>query len=306
MAHLPDLEGWAIFAKVAEAGSFARAATELELSKATVSKAVSRLERRLGERLFNRTSRRLSLTETGRVLSGRATQILADAEAVEAEALAQSATPRGRVRLAVPMSFGLLHVAPALPDFLAAYPEISVELHLSDEIVDLVGGGFDVALRIAALTDSSMRARRLCEVRRLLVGSPAYFTRHGSPSHPRELAQHACLGYSYLPSRDRWEFAGPAGETHSVAVRGPLTANNGDALMPALLAGIGLAVQPEFVVWRALQEGLLEAVMTQWLAPPIALNIVSPPGGPRPSKVAVLMEFLIRRFSGQAMPWHMP
>jgi DNA-binding transcriptional LysR family regulator len=306
MAHLPDLEGWAIFAKVAEAGSFARAATELELSKATVSKAVSRLERRLGERLFNRTSRRLSLTETGRVLSGRATQILADAEAVEAEALAQSATPRGRVRLAVPMSFGLLHVAPALPDFLAAYPEISVELHLSDEIVDLVGGGFDVALRIAALTDSSMRARRLCEVRRLLVGSPAYFTRHGSPSHPRELAQRACLGYSYLPSRDRWEFAGPAGETHSVAVRGPLTANNGDALMPALLAGIGLAVQPEFVVWRALQEGRLEAVMTQWLAPPIALNIVSPPGGPRPSKVAVLMEFLIRRFSGQAMPWHMP
>jgi DNA-binding transcriptional LysR family regulator len=306
MAHLPDLEGWAIFAKVAEAGSFARAAIELELSKATVSKAVSRLERRLGERLFNRTSRRLSLTETGRVLSGRATQILADAEAVEAEALAQSATPRGRVRLAVPMSFGLLHVAPALPDFLAAYPEISVELHLSDEIVDLVGGGFDVALRIAALTDSSMRARRLCEVRRLLVGSPTYFTRHGSPSHPRELAQHACLGYSYLPSRDRWEFAGLAGETHSVAVRGPLTANNGDALMPALLAGIGLAVQPEFVVWRALQEGLLEAVMTQWLAPPIALNIVSPPGGPRPSKVAVLMEFLIRRFSGQAMPWHMP
>ena len=306
MAHLPDLEGWAIFAKVAEAGSFARAATELELSKATVSKAVSRLERRLGERLFHRTSRRLSLTETGRVLSGRATQILADAEAVEAEALAQSATPRGRVRLAVPMSFGLLHVAPALPEFLAAFPEISVELHLSDEIVDLVGGGFDVALRIAALTDSSMRARRLCEVRRLLVGSPAYFARHGRPSHPRELAQHACLGYSYLPSRDRWEFAGPGGETHSVAVRGPLTANNGDALMPALLAGIGLAVQPEFVVWRDLREGRLEAVMTQWLAPSIALNIVSPPGGPRPSKVAVLMEFLIRRFSGQAMPWHLP
>lgn len=304
MAHLPDLEGWAIFAKVAEAGSFARAAVELELSKATVSKAVSRLERRLGERLFNRTSRRMSLTDTGRVLSGRATQILADAEAVEAEALAQSATPRGRVRLAAPMSFGLLHVAPALPEFLAAYPAISVELHLSDEITDLVGGGFDAALRIAALTDSSMRARRLCEVRHLLVGSPAYFARQGRPSHPRELAQHACLGYSYLPSRDRWEFAGPDGETHSVAVRGPLTANNGDALTPSLLAGIGLAVQPEFVVWRDLQEGRLEAVMTQWLAPPIALNIVSPPGGPRPSKVTVLMEFLTRRFSGQAMPWH--
>jgi DNA-binding transcriptional LysR family regulator len=303
MPHLPDLEGWAIFGKVAEAGSFVRAATELGLSKATVSKAVSRLERRLGERLFNRTSRRLSLTETGRVLSLRAARILTDAEAVEAEALAQSATPRGRVRLAAPMSFGLLHVAPALPDFLAAYPEISVELHLSDEILDLIGGGFDLALRIAALSDSSMLARRLCEVRRLLVGAPAYFVRHGRPSHPRELPQHACLGYSYLPSRDRWEFAGPDGEVQSIAVRGPLLANNADALMPALRAGVGLAVQPEFVVWRDLQERRLEAVMTQWRAPLIALNIVSPPGGPRPSKVAVLTDFLIRRYSGQPLPW---
>jgi DNA-binding transcriptional LysR family regulator len=318
MPHLPDLEGWAIFGKVAEAGSFVRAATELGLSKATVSKAVSRLERRLGERLFNRTSRRLSLTETGRVLSLRAARILTDAEAVEAEALAQSATPRGRVRLAAPMSFGLLHVAPALPDFLAAYPEISIELHLSDEILDLIGGGFDLALRIAALSDSSMLVRRLCEVGRppggappelvravRLVGAPEYFVRHGRPSHPRELSQHACLGYSYLPSRDRWEFAGPDGEVQSIAVRGPLLANNADALMPALRAGVGLAVQPEFVVWRDLQERRLEAVMTHWRAPLIALNIISPPGGPRPSKVAVLMDFLIRRYSGQSLPWDM-
>ena len=303
MPKLPDLEAWAIFAKTAETGSFVRAAGELGLSKATVSKAITRLEHRLGERLFHRTSRRLSLTETGRVLSVRAAQILADAEAVEAEALAQSATPRGRVRLAAPMSFGLDHVAPALPDFFTAFPAISIDLHLSDEAIDLVGGGFDLALRIAALADSSMVARRLCQVRRPLVGAPDYFTNRGRPSHPRELAAHVCLGYSYLPSGDHWRFIGPAGEEHDVAVAGPLRANNGDALMPALRAGLGLAVQPEFVVWRDLRAGRLEAVMSDWSAPAVALNIVMPPGGPRPPKVAALTEFLVRRFSERAAPW---
>jgi DNA-binding transcriptional LysR family regulator len=230
MPYLPDLEAWAVFAKVAEARSFARAANELGLSKATISKAVARLENRLGERLFHRTSRRLSLTETGHVLSVRAARILADAEAVEAEALAQSATPRGRVRIAAPMSFGLEHVAPALPDCLAAYPAISIDLHLDDQVIDLVGGGFDLALRIAVLSDSSMVARRLCRVRRLLVGAPGYFASRGRPSHPSELSGHACLGYSYLPSGNSWQFIGPSGEEHAVTVTGPLRANNADAL----------------------------------------------------------------------------
>jgi DNA-binding transcriptional LysR family regulator len=303
MPQLPDLEAWAIFAKVAEAGSFAGAAADLQLSKATVSKAISRLEGRLGEGLFHRTSRRLSLTETGRVLSVRAAQILADAEAVEAEALAQSAAPRGRIRMAAPMSFGVEHVAPTLPDFLHAYPEISIDLHLSDQTIELVGGGFDLALRIAALSDSSMVARRLCQVRRLLVGAPDYFASRGRPSHPRDLAGHGCLGYSYLPSGDNWQFIGPSGEEHEIAVTGPLRANNADALMPALRAGLGVAVQPEFVVWRDLRVGHLEAVMSDWSAPPIALNIVMPPGGPRPPKVAALIEFLVRRFSERAAPW---
>ena len=303
MPQLPDLEAWAIFAKVAEAGSFSRAAGELGLSKATVSKVIARLEGRLGERLFHRTSRRLSLTETGRVLSVRAARILDDAEAVEAEALAQSASPRGRVRMAAPMSFGLEHLAPVLPDFLAAYPAISIDLHLGDEVVDLVGGGFDLGLRIAALADSSLVARRLCQVRRLLVGAPEYFASHGRPSHPRDLSHHACLGYSYLPTGDRWPFVGPSGEECEARISGPLRANNGDLLMPSLRAGIGIALQPEFLVWRDLREGRLEAVLPDWAAPPIALNIVMPSGGPRPLKVAVLVEFLITRFSERTAPW---
>jgi DNA-binding transcriptional LysR family regulator len=297
MSKLPDLAGLAIFAKVVELRSFAAAASDLGLSKATISKAVGRVERRLGARLFNRTSRRLALTDAGRLLAERAAFILAAGEAAEREALAQSATPRGLVRLAVPMSFGLSEVAPALPEFLAAFPEVAVELHLSDAVVDLIGAGFDVALRIAALPDSSLLARRLRGVTRHLVAAPSYLARHGRPTHPHHLAEHACLGYAYLPTPEIWRFTNKAGEEAAVRPAGPLRANNADALMPALLAGLGLAVQPEFVVGPALADGRLEAVMSDWHPPPVALHLVMPPGGPRPARVDALAEFLARRLA---------
>jgi DNA-binding transcriptional LysR family regulator len=304
MSRLPDLEAWAVFAKVAETGSYARAAADLGLSKATASKAVARLEARIGASLLNRTSRRLALTDTGRRAAANAARILADGEALENEAMSQADAPRGLVRMAAPMSFGIAHVAPLLPDLFAAYPLLSIDLNLADEQVDLIGGGFDLALRIAALADSSLRARRVCQVGRLLIGAPAYFARHGRPVHPRDLAEHACLGYAYLPTPDRWRFTHSSGEELAVSPHGPLRANNGDVLRPMLLAGLGLAVQPEFLVWEDLAAGRLQAVMTDWSMPPIALNIVTPPSSHRPARVDAVIEFLARRLSGA--PWARP
>jgi len=192
-------------------------------------------------------------------------------------------------------------VAPILPEFLTSYPEVMIDFHLGDEIVDLVGGGFDVALRIAALPDSTLIARRVCQVRRLVVGAPAYFDRRGRPTHPSELANHDCLGYAYLPSPEVWRLTHVGGDEAAVTPRGPLRANNADALAPALLAGLGLAIQPEFTVWEDLAAGRLEQVLTEWSLPLIALHMVTPPGRLRPARVGVLIDFLVKRLAAE--PW---
>src|ERR1700742_1465038 len=292
MAKLPDFEALAIFAKVVELRSFAAASAELALSRATVSKAVTRLEERLGARLFNRTSRPPALHEPGQKLAERATRLLLDGEAAENEALAQSVAPRGLVRLAVPMTFGVKAVAPLLPEFLAQYPEVSIDLHLSDAMVDLIGEGFDAGLRIARLPDSSLLARRLCPMPRHTVASPAYLKRYGRPTHPMHLAQHNCLGYAYLSTPGIWHYTNAAGEQARVRPAGPLRVNNGEALMPALLAGLGIADLPEFIVGDAIASGEVEVILKDWKQTEGAVHLVTPPGGPRPARVEALGDFL--------------
>ena len=297
MSRLPDLEGMAIFAKIAETRGITTAAAELGLSAPTVSKALARLEQRLGSRLLNRTSRRFALTDAGVALAERASRLLADAEAAQDAMLAQSATPRGLVRLAVPMSFGVSQVAPILPAFLLRYPDVSVDLHLSDAVVDLIGDGFDVALRVGAMPDSSLRARRLASFPGIVVAAPGYLARRGRPVHPSDLATHDCFTYAYLRTRDVWHFTNANGEDATVRLRGRMRVNNGEALLPAAIAGLGIAALPEFIARHPVAEGLLEPVLTDWSGTRSSLFLVTPPNGPRPARVRALMDFFIEHLS---------
>jgi DNA-binding transcriptional LysR family regulator len=298
---LPDLEAWAIFAKVAQTGSFARAATELSLSQGTVSKAITRLEARVRSMLFHRTSRSMTLTDSGVVALEFANKILEEGLAVEAELTEQSANVHGQVRVAAPMSFGLSHVAPALPGFMARYPEIALDIDFSDAQVDLVAQRFDLAIRIAKLSDSSLLARRLCTVRILLVGSPAYFEQHGRPGHPRDLAGHRALHYTNSPRGDSWRFQHPQLGEFTQTMHAPLRVNNAEGLIPALNAGLGLALQPEFLAWEDIQSGKLEIALDDWEIEPIALHLVTPPGRRRPARVQALIDYLSDYFA--EMPW---
>ncbi|WP_233887110.1 LysR family transcriptional regulator [Paraburkholderia flagellata] len=304
MQNLPDLEAWVIFSRVAETGSFAKAANLLGISQPTVSKAIARLEKKLGTMLLYRTTRKLSLTPTGEQLRERAMQLLADAEVFESEASALAIEPHGVVRVSAPMSFGLRYLAPLLPDFLARFPGVDVELMLTDRLVDIVAGAFDVAIRIAELGDSSLRSRRLCAVRRPLVAAPAYLERHGRPAHPRELEQHAILTHTNLPTPEYWRFRNETShDEHAQSVRGRLRTNNADVIMPALLAGQGIALQPEFLVWDALKRGELEHVMRDWAIDDINVNLVTPPGMLRTTRVIALLDFLVEHLAHA--PWAM-
>jgi DNA-binding transcriptional LysR family regulator len=294
MSKLPDFEGLAMFAKVAEERSFAAAARTMGVSVATVSRAVTRLEERLGGRLFNRTSRRVALTDYGHTLAGRASKIFADAEEAEDFAREASRRPRGLVKLAVPLSFGTRWVAPMLPEFFRRYPDIAVDLHLTDAQTDLIGDGFDAALRIAVLEDSSLVARLIAPVRRFVVASPSYIARYGRPQHPHDLVAHQCLSYTKRSKHDVWRFTHrKTGDESAITPTGPLRGTSAEALLPTVLEGLAITELPEFIATQYFPDGQLEPILTDWLLPEGGLYFVTPTARARPAKVSALADFLI-------------
>ncbi|WP_109126355.1 LysR family transcriptional regulator [Dyella sp. C11] len=298
MSKLPDFEGLAMFGKVAEEGSFAGAATAMGVSVATVSRAVTRLEERLGGRLFNRTSRRLALTDYGRSLAERAAKIYSEAEEAEDFARETSSRPRGLVKLAVPLSFGARWVAPLLPEFFRTYPDIAIDLHATDTQADLIGEGFDAALRIAAMEDSSLVARLIAPMRRFLVASPGYLSRYGRPQHPNDLGPHPCLSYVNRNKRDVWRFTHrKTGEECLITPTGPLRVTSVEALLPMVLAGAAITELPEFAATPYFREKQLEPLLTDWRMTEGGLYFVTPTARARPAKVSAVADFFVSKLA---------
>jgi DNA-binding transcriptional LysR family regulator len=302
MSRLPDFEGLAMFAKVAEERSFAGAARAMGVSVATVSRAVTRLEERLGGRLFNRTSRRLALTDYGQRLAERASKVYAQAQEAEDFARETSSKPRGLVKLAAPLSFGARWVAPILPAFFRQYPDVAIDLHLTDAQTDLIGDGFDAALRIAVMEDSSLVARRIAPVRRFLVASANYIAQYGRPQHPRDLDAHRCLSYTHRATRDVWRFTHHrSGEECPISPTGPLRGTSVEALLPTVLDGLAITELPEFIATQYFRDKQLEPLLADWRMPEGGLHFVTPTARARPAKVAALADFLIAKLTDA--PW---
>lgn len=298
MDRLDDLLA---FIKVVEARSFTAAAAKLGISKSVVSRRMADLENRLGARLLNRTTRQLSVTEVGQAFYERSVRIVADLEEAERAVADLHAAPRGTLKVSAPMSFGRLHLAPAVAAFLTQQPAIEVELDLNDRYVDLVDEGYDLAIRIGRLKDSTLIARRLAPSRRVVVGSPDYFGRHGKPHAPDDLTAHNCLIYTNTPLAEQWQFR-VDGEVRPIRVSGNLKANNGDMLREAALAGVGITVLPTFLVGDALAKGALECVLCPYTISEAGVHAVYPHNRHLSPKVRAFVDFLAGRF-GTAPYW---
>ena len=284
------------FVKVVETGSFARAAERLDVSVSSVSRHVSDLEAHLDARLLNRTTRRLSLTETGRAFHQRCVQLLADLEEAEESAGAGTVEPRGTLRLTSSITFGARYLAPAIAVFMARYPAMRFDVELSDRAVDIVDEGFDIAVRIGAIGSQNLVGRRIGSTHLVCCAAPSYLMLHGEPSAPEDLAAHACLTYEYSTLRDVWPFRDRAGGEHNIPISGPLQANNGRFLEAMAVAGTGIVYEPDFIVGPDVLSGKLTPILRDFCAPPTSIYVVYPSRRHLSAKVRAFTDFLAARF----------
>lgn len=290
MEYLSDI---AVFVRVVEAGSFTAAADKLGLSQSAVSKAVNRLEERMGTRLLNRSTRRLSLTETGTALHDRSKHALVEIEEAELEVARLQLEPRGVLRVNAPMSFGILHISPLLAEFLERYPALTIDLQLDDRVIDLVEDGFDCAIRIKTLEDSTLVAKKLGPSRQVICATPNYFQRNGTPKTPAELKDHPVLIYTNRPTPGEWELRGPDQKKIKIQTHARLHSNNGLALMNAGLKDLGIMILPTFYIDQELQEGALVTCMDDYrVEPEIHIHAIYPERRYLAPKVRAFVDFL--------------
>ena len=294
MDRLTEMEA---FATVVDQGGFTDAARKLGISKSAVSKHVSALEARLGTRLLNRTTRRVSPTEIGLAYYDRALRVLNDAGEADALVSAMKTDPSGLLRISVATDFGVLHLSPVLGDFLGEFSDISINMVLNNRYVELISEGFDMAVRIGELEDSSLRARKLAETSRRMVASPAYFQAHGRPQKIDELNEHRLLHYSSQAGGAVWKLTAPSGEKRQVRSSGGLSVNDGQSLLNAAIAGLGIAWLPSFLYAQAMREGLVQEAIPELPTEKLGIYAVYPPGRFTQPKVRAFIDFLINVFA---------
>ena len=296
---MSQLEDMRIFAETVDAQSFTAAADRLDLSKQFVSKRIAALEERLRVPLLMRSTRQLRVTDLGLAYYERTQRILREVDAAEQMVASQTATPRGVLRLSVPMTFSTLHLGPLMPVFMQRHPDVSIELELNDRRVDLIGEGYDMAVRIGALADSNLIARRIAAVRLITCASPDYLREHGTPTAPQQLAEHACLGYRHT-RHGEWVYRVDA-RTQKVPVSGPMCCNNGEMLRDAAIAGLGVIVMPDFIVAAALTDGRLVEVLETFRPEGLAVYAVYPQHRQPSLLVRVFTDFLIEQFGNDSV-----
>ena len=291
-----------MFVRVVESGSFSAAAEASRVSATMVAKHIRAIEQRLGARLLHRTTRRQQLSDVGRLYYERCKHVLAEVALAEASASELQATPRGRLRLIAPVSFGSHSLVPALTEYMDRHPDVSIELTLDNRRPNLVDEGFELAIHIGDIDEPGVVARPLQPYRRRLAAAPGYLAHHGLPTHPRQLCEHSCLGLSYWRRHDRWRLVGPGGEMCEVAVQGRFTANQGNALRIAALHGVGIVLQPDVVLADDLAAGRLIAVLPEWSLMPSPMYLVYPQDRRPTAKLRSVVDFLLARFGAGSTP----